>query len=314
MNPKFLALATLLAGTFNLKLDAGSTAVLARQLEYIDTAAYEVKIPELKARKFIPLDTSVPAGAETMTYRMWDFYGMAKIVANYATDIPLVDATGSEFTQRIKTLADGYQFTVQDIAAAAMSGTALDTIRATVARKVMEAGVDHVAAFGVPEANMPGLLNHPNVPIITPTTGTWTTATTTQILADLRKLVSQIGTNTAETQYPDTLLLPPSRFELLAGLAVGDSLDRTLLQVFLSTNPHIKNIDSWNKLETAGVSGGPRAIAYLRSKEVLDLVIPQEFTQMPPQAKGLAFEVPCMMRIGGVRVRYPLAMGYMDGI
>jgi hypothetical protein len=312
---KFLQLAGLLAASFAVKLDAGQTAVLARQLEYIDTAIYETKYAALKGRTFVPLDTSVPAGAQTVTYRMWDYYGLAKVVANYADDIPLVDAVGKEFTSRIKTIADGYIYSIEDLAAAAMSGVSLDTTRATVARRVIEQSIDAMVAFGLPEAGMPGLLNHPNVPIVAPDYGDWlTTPVVAEILSDLRKLVSSIVTTTNEVHAPDTLLLPTSIFEFLAGYQVGQEYTTTLLQVFLQTSPHIKNIDSWHKLETAGADGGPRALAYLRNKEVLDMVISQDFIQLPPQPNNLAFKVPCYCKVGGVRVRYPLAMAYMDGI
>jgi hypothetical protein len=45
---------------------------------------------------------------------------------------------------------------------------------------------------------------------------------------------------------------------------------------------------------------------------VVHLVIPQDFEQMPPQPKNLAFSVPTHGRIGGVTFHYPLAAAYMD--
>jgi len=313
---KFLALAQALGAAFSVKLDSGATANLARQLEYIETTAYETKYPGLKGRSFVPVDTSVPAGAQTVTYRMWDWFGMAKVVANYADDIPMVDALAREYTSRIKTLAAGFQYSIEDIQAGLLSGASLDTQRAKVARQVIEAGIDQICALGIPEAGMPGLLNHPNIPMVLPDTGDWLNPARTpaQILADLRKLCAAPVIATKQVQAPDTLILPVPVFEFLAGTPVGESLDRTILSVFLTTNPHIKNIDAWYKLDTASLTGGARAIAYLRSNEVLDMVISQDFTQLPPQPVNLAFKVPCMAKMGGVRVRYPLAMAYMDGI
>ena len=54
-------------------------------------------------------------------------------------------------------------------------------------------------------------------------------------------------------------------------------------------------------------------VAYQRDPMVLQLEIPQEFEQFPPQARGLSFVVPCHARIGGVHMHYPLAVAYMDG-
>lgn len=313
---KYLVMAAGFLAALDLKLDSAQTMVFARQLEHIETTIYETKYIGLKARTLVPVDTSVPPGAQTVTYRMWDYYGMAKIVANFADDIPMVDAVAREFTSKIKTIADGYRYSIEDLQAAAMAGIPLDTTLGTIARRVIEAGIDAVAAFGIPEAGMPGLLNHPNIPIVTPDTGDWYNASTspTEILADLNKLVNSIVNVTSEIEQPDTLLLPTSLFTYLSTLLIGDNAERTVLRVFLENSPYIKNIDSWNKLETAGLDGGPRILAYRRAKDVLDMVISQEFTQLPPQAVNLAFKIPCMAKCGGVRVRYPLALAYMDGV
>ena len=55
-------------------------------------------------------------------------------------------------------------------------------------------------------------------------------------------------------------------------------------------------------------------MSYKKDPEVLTLEIPQEYEEMPPQAKNLQFHVPVHARIGGVIVYYPIAMAYMDGL
>ena len=48
----------------NIRLDAGETAALAKQLEYVYAKTYDVKYAELKSRRFIPIDTSVDNAAD----------------------------------------------------------------------------------------------------------------------------------------------------------------------------------------------------------------------------------------------------------
>lgn len=297
------------------RMDAGSTATLARQLEHVESTVYQTKYPAFKARMLIPLDTSIPSGAETVTYQMWDSFAMAKVVANAADDLPLVDVMAKEFSARVKSLGVSFTYSVQDLRAIALSGQPIDTMRAIAARRAIEAGMDEVAAFGLPEASMPGFLNHPNVPLIAPTTGNWASATAEQIFADLNKLVSSMVTATRGIHMPDTMLLDTASFELLASKPVGSDFSKTILRVFLDSNVHIRNIDSWYQLDKANVAGtGPRAMVYARTPEVVQLRIPQGFEQFPPQARNLAFVIPCHSRIGGVAVRFPMAMAYMDGI
>lgn len=302
-------------GLFEGRQDANETALFARQLEYIYTQTYDVKYPEFKSRLFIPVDSTVPTGAETYTYRQFDMVGMASLIANYADDLPDVTLFGKEFTGKCKSLGTSYSYSIQDVRRASMANMQLETSLAKIARRSVEAKLDKLGAFGDTNTGLTGLLNNANVPLISPTTGTWSTATADQIIADLDKLVNSIVTTTNGVHSPDTLLLPIAQFLRLNNLQKSVASDKTVLQWYLENNPFIKNIDHWYLLDLANAAlTGPRAVAYQRSPEVLGLIIPQEFEQFPPQAKNLAFNIPCHARCGGVKMTYPLAIAYMDGI
>jgi hypothetical protein len=302
----------------NIRLDAGETAALARQLEHIYAQTYDVKYAELKARRFIPIDTSVDAGAEFYTYRQWNMFGMAKLIANYADDLPRVDSLAKEFPAPIKSLGASYGFSIQDMRRAAMNGSQLDARRARAARRAHEQSFDDIMAFGNADAGLGGMTNNANVPIVPAVTGTWITsvATPLQMIADLNELVNSIILATLETFIPNTLLLDNTSFQRINSTPMsttGDA-DKTVLRFFLDNNPYITDVDQWNKLNAAGAGGVSRAVAYMRSEEVLAGVEPQAFEQFPPQARNLEFVVPTHSRVGGVRIQYPLAMAYMDDL
>lgn len=298
-----------------VRLDAGETAALARQLEFIYAKTYDVRYAELKARRFIPVDTSVDPGAEFYTYRQWDMMGMAQIIANYADDLPRVDTLAKEYPAPIKSLGASYGYSIQDLRRSAMAGSQLDARRAKAARRAHEQAVDEIAAFGNADAGLGGFTNNANVPLVAPDNAPWSSATALEILADLNKLSNSIVLTTLETFEPDTLLLDTASFQLINTLPMsttGDA-DKTVLRFFLDNNPYISNVDQWTKLTDAGAAGVTRLVCYKRDPEVVELVIPQEFEQFPPQARNLEFVIPTHNRIGGVSVRYPLAMAYMDG-
>jgi hypothetical protein len=185
----------------NIRLDAGETATLAKQLEFVYAKTYDVKYAELKARRFIPIDTSVDAAAEFFTYRQWNMFGMAKLIANYADDLPRVDALAKEFPAPIKSLGASYGFSIQDMRRSAKAGSQLETRRATAARRAHEQSFDDIMAFGNLDAGILGFLNNPNVPIVPAVTGQWITnaATPLQMIADLNELVNSIVLATLET-------------------------------------------------------------------------------------------------------------------
>ncbi len=297
-------------------MDAKFTAVLEQQLEFIKTRTYDIVYPEMKARALIPVNNDVDPGAETITYRQWDEIGMAQIIANYADDLPLIDALVEEFQQKVKGLGAAYEWTIQDLRRSAMAGANLDQRRARAARRSIEQQIENIAALGNAKAGLTGFAKHPNVSLVVPITGTWGTATGAEMIADLMFLASSVVTSNKETFLPDTTVLDVSRYNLLATTRISTTGDTngTALEGFLRSNPWVTNVGTWNKLALADVTNtGPRLVCYKRDAEVLTLEIPQEFEQFPPQAKNLSFLVPVHARIGGVIVYYPLAMAYMDG-
>jgi len=51
--------------------DAKLTSVTLQELEFQRSGGYDILYPELKWAKLIPVDTSVPAGADTIAYEQW---------------------------------------------------------------------------------------------------------------------------------------------------------------------------------------------------------------------------------------------------
>lgn len=304
----------------DIRNDAGETATFTRQLEHVITEVYRVQYPELRAQDFIPLDTSVPSGAQSFVWRIWDWRGMAKILDSYADDLPTVEIMGAERAQVIHSLGVGYSYSIQDQRAAAMAGFPLDTEKGNAAKRAHLNKIEVLAAFGDAAAGLPGMLNNPNVPLLTPPgdiAGDWMDPATSalSIKADLHTIARSIRTTTKTTETPDTLLLPPSIFDKLATTPLSSSIEKPILRAFLDADPYIRNVDQWPYLETADAAGtGPRVVAYRRDKRVISLVIPQQFEQFPPQAQNLGFKIPCHSRYGGVTIRYPLGMVYVDGV
>jgi hypothetical protein len=219
-----------------------------------------------------------------------------------------------EFVQKIHPIGDAYQYSIQDLRRSAMTGTSLDSRRAATARRVIENKIDKWGATGMLTGGIAGALNHPNIPLVVPPTGTWSGATALQMLADLEFLVNSVIDNNEETFFPDTIILDGPSLRRIASTPMLDNSSRTVLQTFLQNNLYITRIEGWYECKLADAAGtGPRFMCYKRDPEVITFEIPQEFEQFPPQAVNLAFKVPCHARVAGIAVPYPLACGYMDG-
>ena len=297
-----------------VRFDAGEAAHFARQLEFVKAQTYDIAFGRLKSLSFLPLDTSAPEGAESITYRQWDEVHAAKVIANMADDLPQVDVFAREFTSPVSSLGAAYQWSIQDIRRAALAGSQFDLRKARAARMSIDRRIDEIGAFGIPEKSTTGFLNNANVPIfVLPNAGAWTGLTPLQVLANMNALAQSVVDATLEVEEPNTMILDTTSYGHVASTPIsgGDGTD-TILTVFLRNSPYITSVQQWSKLNTAGAASVPRAVVYDRSDRVLTYNIPLLFEQLPPQARNLSFVVSVHSRVGVVEMHYPLAIAYAD--
>lgn len=299
----------------DMRLDANETAAFARQLEEIDTDIYRQAFPELKGTQLVPVKGNINPGAEQYTYRSVVDAGDAKPIANYADDLPRVDLSGLEESSRIYSFGASYAYSIQDLRRASMMRMAIDNERARIARERIAQRLDETIWVGNTQLGITGFANNAGVALVTPVTGTWSTATADQILADLLKLERTIIDDSKGTEQADTLVLPTAAYAIAATKPLGTDANKTVLEFFTRRALGIRNVEFTPRLNLANAAGnGPRAIAYKRDRTRLEAIVPVEFEQFPPEARNLAWNVNCHMRCGGVVIRYPGSLRYMDGI
>jgi hypothetical protein len=301
------------------RLDAGETAVITRQLTYVVKRTFDKKFPELKARLFLPVNYEVPEGAEAWSERGYTWAGMAKIIHDYAADLPVVSTLAAEVLHPLKTGGIAYHYSLLDLAKAAFSGVNIDAKLAFAAKRSIENLIEQIAAIGEADANIPGFLNNTNVTLLTAAggdiIGSWDIATSDQILADLNTIANKQVEASKGIFPPDTYLLDIASYNLIMSKPFSDLNPKPVGRLFLEQSAYIKNIDWWTFLATADAGGTkPRLVSYKRDSEIVELMIMKEFTQLPPIAKALTFLINCYNVFGGVAVHYPMGIEYVDGI
>jgi len=330
------------------RVDAAGTAFILRSLTEVLARTYDVKFPELTARKIIPIMTSVDPGAELYAWQQRNFNTAAKIIDDYAADMPTPEVVTQEFSSRLFSLGTSYQYSTQDVRRARLAGVPLETTKALSARRAIENAVEQIAYFGVRSipgggsqslkyapvlaalqktpsgATDPlaayGLTNFPNLNIQVGTNN-WTNPNTplSAIIADWTAMQNAIFVTTKGIHRPDTVVFPLSLWAVLAQQPRSLTFTSdTLLNYMVGISPFIKNVFFSNMLETAGYKQdgstiGPSILMFERNEENAQLVIPLEFEQLPPQLVNYVVKVPCHMRIGGLRVSYPGAFVRWDG-
>jgi len=294
------------------KLDAGESAFFNLELEHLLSRMFEVEYPDLMARSVLPISTEAGPGAETIAYHQFDKVGMAKLIADYADDVPRVDVLGKKFVSPIESIASSFGYSVQEIRAAAMANRPLRQMKAESARRADEQKLDSIACFGDANTGLGGMLNNANVPVGA-ATANWSTLTPEEIVADMQAAVAAIRTDTESVESPDTILLPESEYVRISQTQMT-GINETILSFFLRTSPYIRSIAPWYRLETAGAGGVKRMVTYRRDPAKLELHIPQDFEVFPPQERNLEFVINTHCRTGGVTIYKPLSMRYTDGL
>lgn len=301
-----------------LHLDANESAFFKRQLEYVKAGTYDVKWAPNKALALLPVDSSAGPAATEITWRQYTRVGMAKMVADYATDFPRVDIYGAENTVKPHDIGASYGYTIQEIRRAQMAGTPLESRRADAARRAIEDKINSIAFSGDSATNLTGFLACTGGTEFTLTSGTsgntWALKTADEILADMNGMVYAVIEATNGVETPDTMLLPLAQYNLIQTKRLGTYSDETVMSYFMKTNQYIKRIEWLNELKTGSDTSGTRAIVFKNDAEHLQLMLPVPFEQFEADKVGLAYTIPCLARCAGVVTYYPLSVGFLDSL
>lgn len=291
------------------------------QTSIIEPYVYDIRYPDVQYRDLIPVDPSGSEFATSVTYYSQDRYGKADWINGNADDIPLAGTTRSKFETEIHTAAIGYGFGWEEIGRARMLGLNLPNEDAMAARRAAEEMVDRVALKGDANKGFQGLFNYGSITPVPAPSGGWTSADPDAAINDLNQGILNVFNGTNTTAMADTILLPWSKFQFLATTPRSSNSDETILAFFLRTNFYTAvtgrrvEVRGIRELDTAGAGGVPRAIFYRRDPGVLKLHMPMPHRFLPAwQAGPLRWEIPGVMRLGGLDIRLPKEVTYMDGI
>lgn len=302
------------------RLDANESVFFARQLEFIRPKAYDIKRAKLSAMELFPVDTSTNPGAEYITYRQYDTVGIAKVIANYADDLPRADVLAKEFTSPVRGIGDSYGYSIQEIRAAQFGNVDLNSKKQAAARRAHDELINRLAWFGDTVSGLPGFLSNSNIPGYTiPADGTgssklFSTKTPDQIIRDMNGIVNSVFVTSKGVHRPNELWMPHAQYTFISSTPRSSTSDTTILDYFLANNPFVQRVIP--VLELAGALAGPldTMIAADNSIDNYQLNIAMLFMQHAPQQRNLEFVIPCESRFAGITIEYPLAFAKADSI
>lgn len=296
-----------------------------RQLEVIEQTTYDVLYPDLEARDCFPTLTLGGAGATSLTYRSYDRIGKAQVINARATDLPKSDISGREYSINVKSVGCAYDYDIDEVASAQMSGMPLEARKAMAARRGYEEFINTAIWYGDSTGSFNGFFNpinniaHNPVVAGASTNTEWADKTPDEIIHDLNFACGAMYAATKKIHRPTEIWLPVAQWNYINSTPRSSLSDTTILKYFTQNNSfNITTIKPLNAIEGMGDGGSecfvvltkttPEGTQTIRIREPL----PLQF--MPVQLHGLVYEIPGRGRFAGLEVTYPRAIDIWYGI
>ncbi len=264
----------------------------------------------------IPMNTSLNEGSKEYSYLEKSNNGLAEIVADNATDLPMAEIDGELTVLPIKTIGISVTYSRQDVRTARMQGFFdIAAEKASAAREGNDRRLDQLIRTGDAASGLRGVVNHPGIIVATAGTGNWLTATSAQIIDDVTTAINAIANASDAVEMPNTVLMPVAQWNRLSTLPFDSaSGPLTVLDYLRSAFPMITRWDWEPGLKDVSASGGPSMLVYRNSPSHLRAVFPMMMAAVPPQDKGLSFVLNFETRFGGVMMPRPRSVLRLDGI
>lgn len=270
---------------------------------------YEAAYPETSALALFPVTTEIAPTTRIFEYMKIDGVTMAKIIADYTDDLPLVDATHSLETGRVHRLGNAWMISIDEIKTGAALGSSLSDRKATLAREAHETLVNTLVFQGSKPHKILSVFDNPNITRVTSAAGAW--ADPEKASDELTDLLEKMETLTKGKHKVTDIVIPPSQRKILAKRMPETTM--SYLQWFQSQNGGI-TISAISELEDIDGIGTKGILAYEKDPMNMSIEIPEAFNMLPMQPKDLHFKVPCTSKTTGLIVYRPLTIILLVGV
>lgn len=299
-------------------------AYMVNQAASIEREVYKIQYPDIRYPQLATIDTSMDEWTNEIVYFIMDKHGEARFMHSQADDLPMVDINMDSKYVRVANIWAGYRYTLDEVEHARRVGINLGPEKAMMVRRAHEEFIDNVFLNGNGDLKWDGLWNNSEVTVSAAATvnsaTTWSSKDGTQIIADINNALTGIYEDTKTVEMANTVLLPIEQYNLLANKNAGYSTDTSVLEwlnrhnVYTAQTGQPLMIRQLRGLKERGASSADRMIVYNRSPEVLKFHLPMPLKFGNVEQRLYTYIVPSMCRIGGLEVRRPKAMRYVDGI
>ena len=314
------------------KMDAAKrdalTAFLTRQLTSFDMRLNEPLSGQTEWPKVLSMRTNVGLGDQATAFLRLGWTakgGISTPGISWAGrrangTIPTGGIADEMVTHPLRPWAQQIDYTVFELEAAQALGRSISDEKMRALNKKYQLDMDMIVALGDANLGFTGFYNDAAVTAASATNGSWASATPDQIVEDVNVGMTAIYTASGYSHAPDTLILPPDQYALIATTPMSATIpDITILQWLerrsfgaVKNGRELTILDS-RYLPGIGAGSTDRAVLYTRGEDMVRIA-GTPLTTMPVEVHDYTYCVTVYGVIGEVEIVYPTTVGYVDGI
>jgi hypothetical protein len=296
------------------------------QNAHIEPQVYAVKYPQLQYANIVSVDTGAPEWVDVIVKRTMDSSGEPKWMDSKGNVIPRVEIGTGVTTHPVYQLELGYDWAEGEIQRAMAAGVSLEADRAIAVGRSFEEKSNVIALFGDAEKKFDGMYNSPAVPLIASAPSIRNIVEAISVTGGMQEAVTYFQEKinkvyleqTNSVYRPNAIAIPLRDLELLRATIIPGGGTATLLP-YLEANLSVTFIGDilLGKGQT-GKNGEAfltkdRMVVLTRDIDVAKFHLPMAMRFRAPYTNDQKnFHVDAMLRTGGVEIRIPDAMLYVE--
>jgi len=305
--------------------------------ESVGTEGLDVLYPEIKYLDVLPEslpDTSASAGADIFSKIFRDRRGVGDWRAVGSNAVPQVGYTINKLSVEMYNAGVSSVIDLQDIARSEQARSLGEQYGINVLREVTdtmrlssERHIEKIVFFGDPEKEFEGYISNSNIPQTTVEVGAslsteWDTKTPDEIIFDVVSAITRIYENSRGVFVPTHVYLPLSQYDLILAMKAGTRANDETVYNYLRTQTLPARTHGEFMIEPlrylAGAGAGSTDRMMMATKEdsyfMMAMPIPFRLLSASGVMDGYNQKLYSEYKFSGVKVVYPTAFDYADGI
>ena len=279
----------------------------AEELNQIIAESMQMHYAPLGLFNHFIIETDLEEGAETYTYEMVGHKGEAREISDFTTSASNADATRSRQSYNTDVLGAEFDYSIQDIAAARLSGKPLEKDKADAARRAHDKKHNRLGFYG--NGHVKGLFTLPEIPVASISVAINATSSPQAIYTALADFINSVSARTLQAERATRLCMPDAFVRHIASTNLGNGTDTTIYKYLLASVPGLKEIVSVDEL-----AADPSDPYNTLTKDHILADNPEErsirykmrpFRALPVQPQMYSFMVPTISISGGMYSPHP---------